>query len=124
MSEAALLRVLADRLEELESLTLFPDDVTNPGSVTVEWTAGSDHPGYSILSQAMSAMVEQHWNALRSQVVKKKEGEVQAARKSWRDMGVEPVAHEEEDAQDELPSSPPSGVPQQLSRVQLVQRQA
>ena len=74
MSEAALLRVLADRLEELESLTLFPDDVTNPGVVTVQWTAGSDHPGYSILSQAMSAMVEQHWNALRSQVVKKKEG--------------------------------------------------
>lgn len=123
MSEAALLRVLADRLDELEGLTLFPEDITMPGMVTVDWTAGSDHPGYPALSQAISAMVEQHWNALRSQVVKKKESEVQAARKSWRDMGVAPVPAEEEVEDETLPASPAS-VPQQLSRVQLVQRQA
>ncbi len=125
MSEAALLRVLADRLEELEGLTHFPTDVTDPGVVTVQWTAGSDHPGYAVLSQAMSAMVEQHWNALRSQVVKKKEGEVQAARKLWREMDADPIAAPEaDDMDDEFSASPTNSVPQQLSRVQLIQRQA
>ncbi len=124
MSEAALLRVLADRLDELEGLTLFPADITDPGMVTVEWTAGSDHPGYAALSQAVSAMVEQHWNALRSQVLKKKEGDVQAARKSWQSLGASPVTDEEEADGDVLAPSAPMSVPQQLSRVQLVQRQA
>lgn len=123
MSEAALLRVLADRLDELEGLTHFPDDITTPGMVTVDWTAGADHPGYAVLSQAISAMVEQHWNALRSQVVKKKESEVAAARKSWQTMGVAPAVEEDEPEADVLPSAGMS-VPQQLSRVQLVQRQA
>src|SRR5260370_36085957 len=90
MSEAALLRVLADRLDELESLKLFPAEVTDPGTVTVDWCEGSDHPGYAAMSQAISAMVEQHWNALRSQVVKKKETEVQAARKAWSELDIEP----------------------------------
>lgn len=124
MSEAALLRVLADRLDELEGLTLFPVDITDPGMVTVEWTAGSDHPGYAALSQAVSAMVEQHWNALRSQVLKKKEGEVQAARKSWQSIGVTPVVDQADTESDVLSAPAPMSVPQQLSRVQLVQRQA
>ena len=88
MSEASLLRALADSLDELEALKLFPADVTDPGTVTVEWTASSDHPGYAVLSQAISAMVEQHWNALRSQVVKKKETEVAVTRKEWSDLAA------------------------------------
>lgn len=115
MSEAALLRALADSLDELESLKLFPADVTDPGTVTVEWTAGSDHPGYAVLSQAISAMVEQHWNALRSQVVKKKETEVASTRKDWSDLAT-------------VPSTPEAPVADTLTaamapaRVQLVQR--
>ena len=127
MSEAALLRVLADRLDELETLKHFPEDVTDPGIVTVAWTAGSDHAGYAALSQAISAMVEQHWNALRSQVVKKKDSEVQEARKAWSQHGAAPasVAREPEaDSNEDAPSTIPHGAPQQLSRVQLVQRQA
>lgn len=123
MSEAALLRVLADRLDELESLKLFPADVVEPGTLTVEWTAGNDHPGYTALSAAISAMVEQHWNALRSQVVKKKETDVQGARKAWSDLSSglapEPVAHASADL-------PPPGIvtPNPMGRVQLIQRQA
>lgn len=122
MSEAALLRVLADRLDEFESLKLFPADITDPGTVTVEWVAGSDHPGYEALSQAVSAMVEQHWNALRSQVLKKKETEVQSARKAWSDIGIETVAEAVEPEADVGTTLPQA--PQQLSRMQLVQRQA
>ncbi len=122
MSEAALLRVLADRLDELDSLKQFPADMTDPGIVTVGWTAGNDHPGYAVLSQAISAMVEQHWNALRSQVVKKKETEVQEARQSWSSIAVEPEA-EPAAPENDMPA-PGLSVPQQLSRVQLVQRHA
>lgn len=122
MSEAALLRVLADRLDEFEAVKLFPADITDPGAVTVEWATGNDHPGYPLLSQAISAMVEQHWNALRSQVVKKKEAEVQAARKAWSEVEAVPVA-EASEPEPEVSSSV-SQVPQQLSRMQLVQRQA
>ncbi len=122
MSEAALLRVLADRLDELDSLKQFPVDVTDPGIVTVGWTAGNDHPGYAVLSQAISAMVEQHWNALRSQVVKKKETEVSEARQSWSGLAAEPEA-EPAAPENDVPA-PGLGVPQQLSRVQLVQRHA
>lgn len=128
MSEAALLRVLADKIDELDTLKQFPEDVTDPGIVTVEWTANSDHPGYAALSQAISAMVEQHWNALRSQVVKKKENDVQSARKAWSDYGSEHVAvqpePETESEDDGMVSTGMPNVPQQLSRVQLVQRQA
>lgn len=117
MSEAALLRALADSLDELESLKLFPADVTDPGTVTVEWTAGSDHPGYAVLSQAISAMVEQHWNALRSQVVKKKETEVASTRKEWSDLAAIPPTPEAPVADTLTAAMAPS-------RVQLVQRQA
>lgn len=116
MSEAALLRVLADRLDELESLKQFPEDVNDPGIVTVEWTAGNDHPGYEALSQAISAMVEQHWSALRNQVVKKKETEVQDVRREWSALTTASAAPSEEPAEE----APLAGmtVPQQLSRVQ------
>ncbi|HEX4768754.1 MAG TPA: hypothetical protein VH414_21020 [Lichenihabitans sp.] len=124
MSEAALLRVLADRLDELDSLKQFPVEVTDPGIVTVGWTAGNDHPGYAVLSQAISAMVEQHWNALRSQVVKKKETEVSEARQSWSSLAVEAEAEAEPAAQENDVPAPGLSVPQQLSRVQLVQRHA
>ena len=119
MSEAAILRVLADSLDELEALKLFPADIIDPGTVTVEWTAGNDHEGYAVLSQAISEMVEQHWNALRSQVVKKKESEVQATRKEWSELTqvTEPVEANTVSA-DPLSSS------MGPSRVQLVQRQA
>ena len=117
MTEAALLRALADNIEELDALKLFPADLTEPGTVTVEWTANSDHPGYAALSQAISIMVEQHWNALRSQVVKKKESEVQAARKEWIEMTAVPAE-----------TAPVTGDPlsgtSAASRVQLLQRQA
>lgn len=127
MSEAALLRVLADKLDELETLKHFPEDVTDPGIVTVAWTANNDHPGYAALSQAISAMVEQHWNALRSQVVKKKDSEVQEARKAWTHYGSAPASaprEPEADSDEDAASANIHGAPQQLSRVQLVQRQA
>ena len=118
MSEASLLRVLADRLDELDALKLFPADVTDPGTVTVEWTANSDHPGYAVLSQAISTMVEQHWNALRSQVVKKKEADVSAVRKEWGELLAVPAAPE-------APAAEGLGAAMSgASRVQLVQRQA
>ena len=82
MTESKALRVLADKLDELESLKAFPSDIAEPGEVTVSWTQGRDHDGYPALSAAISALVGQHWNALRSQVLKSKEGEVQAARNS------------------------------------------
>ncbi len=122
MSEAVLLRVLADRLEEFDALKLFPADITEPGTVTVEWASGNDHPGYALLSEAISTMVEQHWNALRSQVLKKKETEVLTARKAWSEFEAEPAAQPAEPEAEVTPS--PSQVPQQLSRMQLVQRQA
>ena len=117
MSEASLLRALADQLDELESLKLFPADVIDPGTVTVEWTAHSDHPGYAVLSQAISTMVEQHWNALRSQVVKKKETEVSTTRKEWMDIAAAPAAPE-------APAVDGLSAAMGPSRVQLVQRQA
>ncbi len=80
MSEAALLRTLADKLDELETVTAYPLDITEPGEITVSWTEGADHPGYGPLSAAIAGLVGQHWNALRSQVVKQRESEVQAAR--------------------------------------------
>ena len=117
MTEASLLRSLADRLDELESLKLFPADLSDPGTVTVEWTAGCDHPGYAVLSQAISSMVEQHWGALRSQVVKKKEAEVTAIRKDWAEIGATPAAPE-------APATDSLAAAMGPSRVQLVQRQA
>lgn len=116
MSEAALLRVLADRIDELDSLKQFPADVVDPGIVTVEWTAGNDHPGYEALSQAISAMVEQHWDALRSQVLRKKETEVRDARQSWKNFD-DGAASEADEPADEQPVAGLT-VPQQLSRVQ------
>lgn len=80
MSEAVLLRTLADKLDDLEMVAAFPPTITDPGEVTVAWTEGADHPGYPALSAAISAMVTQHWNALRSQVVKHRESDVQTAR--------------------------------------------
>ena len=118
MTEASLLRALADSLDELEALKLFPAEVTDPGTVTVEWTASSDHPGYAVLSQAISAMVEQHWNALRSQVVKKKESEVAATRKEWSELASAPAPAPEVPVSDSLSAA------MAPSRVQLVQRQA
>ena len=83
MTEAKALRVLADKLDELDSLKAFPADIAEPGEVTVNWTEGKDHDGYSALSSAISALVSQHWSALRSQVLKSKESEVQVARNTW-----------------------------------------
>lgn len=83
MTEAKALRALADKLDELEGLKAFPSDITEPGEVQVSWTEGRDHDGYATLSAAISTLVSQHWNALRSQVLKSKEGEVQAARAVW-----------------------------------------
>ncbi len=83
MNEAKALRALADKLDELEGLKTFPSDITEPGDVVVTWSEGRDHYGYATLSAAISTLVSQHWNALRSQVVKSKEGEVQAARSVW-----------------------------------------
>ncbi len=120
MTEAALLRTLADRLDELEALKLFPADVTEPGSLSVSWTAANDHPGYALLSAAISAMVEQHWNALRSQVVKKKEADVQGARKAWSDLAALAATDAATIVADA--AVPAAAVPP--SRVQLIQRQA
>ena len=83
MNEAKALRALADKLDEFEGLKAFPADITEPGDVQVSWTEGRDHEGYETLSAAISTLVSQHWNALRSQVLKSKEGEVQAARAVW-----------------------------------------
>lgn len=80
MSEAALLRTLASKLDELETVTAYPADITDPGEVSIAWTKGADHPGYGPLSEAIAALVTQHWNALRSQVVKQRESDVQSAR--------------------------------------------
>ena len=80
MSEAALLRALADKLDALDSVSAFPLEITDPGEVTVGWSEGADHPGYPALSAAIAALVTQHWNALRSQVLTQREGEVQTAR--------------------------------------------
>lgn len=80
MSEAALLRALADKLDDLETVTAFPAEITDPGEVTVTWVQGADHAGYPALSEAIGELVAQHWNALRSQVVKQRESEVQGAR--------------------------------------------
>ncbi len=80
MSEAALLRTLADKLDELETVTAYPLEIAEPGEVSVSWTEGADHPGYRALSEAIGSLVSQHWNALRSQVIKQRESEVQAAR--------------------------------------------
>lgn len=85
MSEAKLLRALADKIDDLESVTLFPGDISDPGEITVAWTAGSDHEGYQPLNAAIGALVKQHWNALRSQVVKQRETDVQSARMALRD---------------------------------------
>ena len=83
MNEAKALRALADKLDELDELKQFPADIAEPGEVTVQWTEGKDHEGYAALSSAISALVGQHWSALRSQVLKSKEAEVQAARNTW-----------------------------------------
>ncbi|MBV9633322.1 MAG: hypothetical protein JO163_07460 [Methylobacteriaceae bacterium] len=83
MSESKLLRALADKIDELEAVKLFPTEVTDPGTVTVAWSAGNDHPGYPALNDAIGALVKQHWNALRSQVIKQRESEVQSARSAW-----------------------------------------
>ena len=80
MSESALLRALADKLDHLEMVTAYPAEVSEPGTVTVTWTEHADHPGYAALSEAIGNLVAQHWNALRSQVLKQRETEVQAAR--------------------------------------------
>lgn len=106
MNESKALRVLADRLDELESLKAFPSEIAEPGQVTVNWTEGSDHDGYATLSAAISALVGQHWNALRSQVLKSKESEVQAARNTWNSLATGQVEDEDEDL---APAPSPSG---------------
>jgi hypothetical protein len=80
MSEAALLRALADKLDHMDAVTAYPAEITEPGVVTVSWSEQDDHPGYAALSEAIATLVGQHWNALRSQVVKQRETEVQNAR--------------------------------------------
>ena len=85
MSEAALLRDLADKLDHLEAVTAFPAEIAEPGTITVAWTEGADHAGYPALSEAIGTLVAQHWNALRTQVVKQRETDVQAARAVLRD---------------------------------------
>lgn len=90
MNEAKALRALADKLDELEGLKQFPADITEPGDLQVTWSEGHDHEGYEKLSAAISTLVSQHWNALRSQVLKSKEGEVQAARAVWTGISTGP----------------------------------
>lgn len=109
MKEAKALRVLADKLDELDALKAFPADIAEPGEVTVNWTEGKDHEGYDTLSAAISALVGQHWNALRSQVLKSKETEVQLARTTWTNLATgtnTTTAVEPEPA----PSTPEPGV--------------
>ncbi len=91
MNESKALRVLADKLDELELLKAFPVEISDPGEVTVSWVEGRDHDGYPALSAAISALVGQHWNALRSQVLKSKEGEVQVARNAVTGLGGVPT---------------------------------
>ena len=88
MSEAALLRALADKLDQMETVTAYPAEVTDPGVVTVSWSEQEDHPGYAALSEAIATLVGQHWNALRSQVVKQRETEVAAARAALAGVAV------------------------------------
>ncbi len=88
MSEAALLRALADKLDDLEAVTTYPAEVTDPGPVTVTWPTEADHPGYEALSEAIGALVSQHWNALRSQVLKQRESEVATARAALRESST------------------------------------
>ena len=88
MNEAKALRALADKLDDLVGLKQFPTDITEPGQLQVSWSEGRDHDGYDTLSAAISALVSQHWNALRSQVLKSKEGEVQAARAVWTGLST------------------------------------
>ena len=57
MSEAALLRDLADKLDSLEAVTDFPADIAEPGEITVSWTAGADHAGYPALSEAVGTLL-------------------------------------------------------------------
>jgi hypothetical protein len=83
MSEAKLLRALADRIDELEAAKLFPAEIGDPGDLTVTWSAGNDHEGYKVLSEAISELVKQHWGALRTQVIKQREASVSAARLEW-----------------------------------------
>jgi hypothetical protein len=97
MSEAALLRILADKLDDLETITTYPASVTEPGAVTVSWEEQADHAGYAALSEAISTLVGQHWNALRAQVVKQRETEVQAARQDLAN-GASAVAAEKSSA--------------------------
>jgi hypothetical protein len=104
MNEAKALRALADKLDELDSLKAFPAEITDPGEVTVSWSEGKDHAGYPALSGAISALVSQHWSALRSQVLKTKESEVQAARNAWTATSTTTTA-EPEAAATPAPSS-------------------
>lgn len=87
MSEAKLLRALADKIESLEAVQEFSSDITDPGSLTVSWTNGHDTPGYEVLSTAIGELVKQHWTALRSQVLKHRETDVQTARNEWTSHG-------------------------------------
>jgi hypothetical protein len=83
LNEAQLLRALADSLDELETVTQFPADVTDPGTLSLAWTAGDDQPGYQALNEAIADLVKQHWTALRAQVVKQRETGVAQARAAW-----------------------------------------
>lgn len=87
MSEAKLLRALADKIESLEAVQEFSGDISEPGSLTVSWTNGHDTPGYEVLSAAIGELVKQHWSALRSQVFKHREADVLAARNEWASHG-------------------------------------
>ena len=86
MSEAALLRALADKLDDMAAVTAYPAEITDPGRITVSWSEQADHQGYAALSEAIATLVGQHWNALRSQVVKQRESEVQTARAALTDL--------------------------------------
>lgn len=108
MSEAALLRALADKLDHLEAVSVYPTEVTDPGPVTVTWPTQADHPGYEALSEAIGSLVSQHWNALRSQVLKQRESEVAAARAVLREGPVTAI---------EKPSAVSAGVEAALRKV-------
>jgi hypothetical protein len=83
LNEAQLLRALADSLDYLEAVTQFPADVTDPGTLSITWSAGDDHPGYQALNEAIADLVKQHWTALRAQVVRQREAGVSEARAAW-----------------------------------------
>lgn len=87
MKEAELLRTLADHLDRLDALKVFPADIGDPGELSLTWSEGAEHEGYGALNEAIGMLVKQHWAALRSQVVKQREVEVQTARKAWADHG-------------------------------------